>query len=424
MKNTVALLGLLSIPFGSIYANEHPVVEFADPDMYMDSFSPTEHHIQRQKTLNVRCWYRLDHSTEYVSTDWEWAMNPDGSYFTIEGYWRSNIALKNMFYTETSQALIAQRCEDTLDLANENANISFFASKPYWSYNYTIWTNDSILASDKINKIISFGDSLSDTGNVFHASNKAFPNQNSWYLGRFSNGLVWTEYLAKAKDLPVYNWAVGGAGGENAYVFLTGIVEQVASYLAYMKKAENYQAKSTLFTLLFGVNDFMKYERSASDVKSDFAEAMIKLTDAGAENFLLLTLPDVTLAPKFHNASQEQIEEVRANILEMNAFIQLQADYYREQGVSVTVYDSFALFESLVTRPEQHGFVDAAESCQYYYEASFSHYLYQHDLRDECIYSGSDKYVFWDMLHPTTAVHRYVAEQILTNTELDRNHPF
>ena len=424
MKKIVALLGSLWIPFGNINAGEVFSSESAVHDAYMDSFSSIDHYKKKQQTLNVRCWYRLSQSKDYVSTDWEWARNPDSSYFTIEGYWRSNIALKNMFYTDTSQKLISQRCEETLDLANENADISFFASKSHWSHNYTIWTNDTVLDPDKIDKIISFGDSLSDTGNVFHASSNNFPNRHSWYFGRFSNGLVWTEYLAKEKDLPVYNWAVGGAGGENAYIFLTGIVEQVASYLAYMKKAEHYQAKNTLFTLLFGVNDFMKYERSVSDVKSDFAEAMIKLTDAGAENFLLLTLPDVTLAPKFRNTDQEKIEEIRANILEMNAFVQLQADYFREQGVNVTVFDTFTLFESIVSDPQQHGFTNTTEPCQYHFDTALSSYLYRHELSDECAYSGSDKYIFWDMLHPTTAVHRYFAQQVISNTDLNSNHPF
>ncbi|NMS08011.1 thermolabile hemolysin, partial [Vibrio parahaemolyticus] len=138
------------------------------------------------------------------------------------------------------------------------------------------------------------------------------PNPNSWFLGHFSNGFVWTEYVAKAKNLPLYNWAVGGAAGENQYIALTGVGEQVSSYLTYTKLAKNYNPANTLFTLEFGLNDFMNYNRSVPEVKADYAEALIRLTDAGAKTFMLMTLPDATKAPQFKYSTQEEIETIRA----------------------------------------------------------------------------------------------------------------
>ena len=254
---------------------------------------------QKQTDTYVRCWYRTSYSHDDPATDWEWAENPDGSYFTINGYWRNKRAFKNMFYTDTAQSVIKERCQQTLELANENADITFFAADNRWSYNHSIWTNDPVIQSDKINKVVALGDSLSDIGNIFNASQWQFPNRNSWFLGHFSNGFVWTEYVAQAKRLPLYNWAVGGAAGENKYIALTGVGKQVASYLAYAQLAKNYNPANTLFTLEFGLNDFMNYNRSVSEVKADYAEALIKLNDAGARNFLLMTLPDATYAPQF-----------------------------------------------------------------------------------------------------------------------------
>jgi len=68
-----------------------------------------------------------------------------------------------MFYTNTSQNVIRQRCEETLDLANENADITFFAADNRYSYNHTIWSNDAAMQPDQINKVVALGDSLSDT---------------------------------------------------------------------------------------------------------------------------------------------------------------------------------------------------------------------------------------------------------------------
>ncbi len=70
---------------------------------------------------------------------------------------------------------------------------------------------------------------------------------------------------------------------------LTGVYEQVSSYLSYMRLAKNYQPENSLFTLEFGLNDFMNYNRSLADVKADYSSALIRLIDAGAKNLVLMT---------------------------------------------------------------------------------------------------------------------------------------
>ncbi|KOO15794.1 thermolabile hemolysin [Vibrio xuii] len=390
----------------------------------MVSSAQVESARSNQTYTYVRCWYRTSYSLDEPATDWEWAENPDGSYFTIDGYWWSAVSFKNMFYTDTPQSVIQQRCEQTLDLANENADITFFAADNRFSYNHTIWSNDPVMQPAQINKVVAFGDSLSDTGNIFNASQWRFPNPNSWFLGHFSNGFVWTEYIAKAKGLPLYNWAVGGAAGENQYIALTGVGEQVSSYLTYAKLAKNYRPENTLFTLEFGLNDFMNYGRSVAEVKSDYAEALIRLTDAGATNLLLMTLPDATRAPQFEYSTQAEIDAIRAKIVEMNAFIKSQVEYYIAQGYTITLYDTHALFEELTSAPQDHGFVNASEACLDINRSSAADYLYNHSLRSECAYEGSEKFVFWDVTHPTTATHRYVAEKMLESSNQLSNHPF
>ncbi|MFH0289178.1 SGNH/GDSL hydrolase family protein [Vibrio owensii] len=418
MNKTITLLSALLLPLSLAHADEPSLT----PEMV--SASQVRSAQAKQTYTYVRCWYRTSYSEDEPATDWEWAENPDGSYFTIDGYWWSAVSFKNMFYTDTPQGIIKERCEQTLDLANENADITFFAADNRFSYNHTIWSNDPVMQPDQINKVVALGDSLSDTGNIFNASQWRFPNPNSWFLGHFSNGFVWTEYIAQAKNLPLYNWAVGGAAGENQYIALTGVGEQVSSYLAYAKLAKNYKPANTLFTLEFGLNDFMNYNRSVPEVKSDYAEALIKLTDAGAKNLLLMTLPDATRAPQFTYSTQEEIDKIRAKIVEMNEFIKAQAAYYTAQGYNITLYDTHALFESLTANPEQHGFVNASQACQDINRSSSADYLYHHALRSECASSGSDKFVFWDVTHPTTATHRYVAEKMLESSNQLSNHPF
>lgn len=417
MKKIISLLSVI-LPLASASA--------AEPTTLVEPLSSAQiASAQRQQTYTyVRCWYRTSYAIEDAATDWEWAENPDGSYFTIDGYWWSSLSFKNMFYTDTPQSVIQERCEQTLDLANDNANITYYAADNRFSYNHTIWSNDPVIQPNQINKVVALGDSLSDTGNIFNASQWRFPNPNSWFLGHFSNGFVWTEYIANAKNLPLYNWAVGGAAGENQYIALTGVGEQVSSYLTYMKLAKNYNPANTLFTLEFGLNDFMNYGRSVAEVKSDYSEALIRLTDAGAKNLLLMTLPDATKAPQFNYSTQEEIEVIREKIIAMNAFIQAQADYYISQGYNITLYDAYSLFDSLTSNPQEHGFENATAACLNINRSSAADYLYNHSLRNECAAYGADKFVFWDVTHPTTATHRYVAEKMLESSNQLSNHPF
>ncbi len=370
--------------------------------------------VQKDTTYTyVRCWYRTGKSHDEVESDWQWARNSNGGYLKITGYWWSSISYKNMFYTNTTDKTIRERCNATLDLDNENSDITYYAADNRFSYNQTIWTNDSAKQPTEINKVVVFGDSLSDTGNMFNAAMWRFPSPGGWFVGHFSNGLVWTEYLAKAKNLPIYNWAVGGAAGSNQYIALTGIYDQVSSYLTYMKIAKNYQPANTLFTLEFGLNDFINYDRSVADVKADFSRALIRLTSAGATNIVLMTLPDGTQAPQFKYSSVSKAAKIRAKILEFNVFIKEQASYYIDKGYKITLYDTFELFEQLTSNPQQHGFVNAKDACLDINRSSAVDYLYSHDLRAECARVGSDKFVFWGVTHPTTAAHKYIAEKIL-----------
>ena len=370
--------------------------------------------IQDENTYTyVRCWYRTSNSHDDAATDWEWAENADGDYLKVDGYWWSSTSFKNMFYTNTPQNVIKKSCADTLGVDHDNADMTYFAANNRFSYNHSIWTNDVVMQPNKINKVVSFGDSLSDTGNMFNAAQWRFPNPNSWFLGHFSNGFVWTEYVANAQNIPLYNWSVGGAAGTNQYVALTGIYEQVTSYLTYMKMANHYNPENILFTLEFGLNDFMNYNREVGDVKADYSSALVRLIDSGAKNLLLMTLPDATKAPQFKYSTKEEVAKVRAKIVALNAFIKEQAAYYLVLGYNVKLYDTYALFEGLTESPEQYGFANASDACLDINRSSAIDYMLSHRLTNDCASNGSDKYVFWGVTHPTTATHKYIADEIL-----------
>ncbi|PHV11466.1 hypothetical protein CSQ89_10875 [Chitinimonas sp. BJB300] len=186
----------------------------------------------------LRCYYptgnRLKPTTNYV-----WALDPESNgYYRVRGYWWSSISsiTGNMFYSDTTQVALNAVCEQTLRRRGLNPEVVMWtAANNRFSFNYSIWSIDSDDQSNRINKIIVLGDSLSDTMNMFNDSEWKLPNRESWYRGRFSNGPVWVEYLAKELKLPMYNWAVGGAGSDREESVIPGLTGQVLSWMEYMQ---------------------------------------------------------------------------------------------------------------------------------------------------------------------------------------------
>lgn len=62
--------------------------------------------------------------------------------------------------------------------------------------------------------LVIFGDSLSDSGNVYRLSNKTWPI-SAYYNGVFSNGPVWDQDIA---DVKLHNFAYGSATSDSNYI--------------------------------------------------------------------------------------------------------------------------------------------------------------------------------------------------------------
>ncbi|MFY2507231.1 SGNH/GDSL hydrolase family protein [Vibrio pectenicida] len=257
--------------------------------------------------------------------------------------------------------------------------------------------------------------SISDIGNIYNASQWLFPNSSSWFGGNFSNGFVWTEYLAASMDIPLYNWAIGGAAGSDQYKELKGVSSQVDSYVSYMKKAKYYDPQYTLFTLEFGLNDLMNYKRDIYKIKADLSSSLTKLTENGAKNILILRLPDVSSAPQFKKATYERKKQLSKDIAELNEFFIQHTEYYVADGVNVTLFATDEVMHDLLENPTKYGFENSRDACLDLKGNSPTGYLFNHKLTKNCMEKGSDKYVFWDITHPTTAVHEFLAKEVLTS---------
>ena len=120
-----------------------------------------------------------------------------------------------------------------------------------------------------IDALYSFGDSLSDTGNVYLATGGTLPG-TPYFPGRFSNGPIWIDYLARSLGLPITpslaggtNFAYGGADTGVSPVHpttsaldLLGLTGQIAQFTAAHPSATpthfmRYGSAPTIWTICF-----------------------------------------------------------------------------------------------------------------------------------------------------------------------------
>ncbi|MGS0756495.1 SGNH/GDSL hydrolase family protein [Roseateles sp. GG27B] len=174
-------------------------------------------------------------------------------------------------------------------------------------------------AAATFSDLVIFGDSLSDTGNLSLATGGTLPDTAQPYFnGRYSNGLLWTDWLATdlghSGDAAPYllggnNYAYAGARtGTGASP--PGMLLQTSTLWGNTHAAADPNA---LYVLVGGGND-MRDARSlfSSNSAGDQAgralsaeAAIYKMTTSlgllasrGAKNVLVSSLPDLGLTPE------------------------------------------------------------------------------------------------------------------------------
>lgn len=376
-------------------------------------------HVPPPTYTYMRCYYRDDDDGRLPATRYVWARDKAASgsgYYRLEGSWWSDSAFgwENMFYVHDEQKVLRNVCETTLreqGIARPLADL--YAANNELSFNYTVWSNAKAPAADTnaIERVIAFGDSLSDTQNMYNASTWRLPNPQSWYLGRFSNGPVWVEYLAGRLDLPLYNWAVGGAAGDTSYGILPGLKDQVASWRQYMKRDHNYRPETSLFTVLIGGNDLVNYGRPVDIIVADVKAALRDIIAAGGRHILLLNLPDVTRAPLF--AQRKDKSEVAAQVAAYNAQLDKLVEQLMRQDstLDLQLFDTHRMFEDIFAAPSGYRIANTVNSCLQIDQPTVVAYTQHRTVRAACV--RPETYVFWDTMHPTTHTHQLLAERVL-----------
>jgi phospholipase/lecithinase/hemolysin len=253
--------------------------------------------------------------------------------------------------------------------------------------------------------IVSFGDSLSDTGNLF-ALTEFFPPP-PYFEGRVSNGILWVEYLAiemgmDPADVENYAWAGATTGRDNFNdeilddffpgIDLPGLQDQLDIFEQDLgsKKAD----KRALYTVWAGANDFFVEGLNPFEGIGNTVMAVQRLHDAGARRILVVNLPDLGLTP-FGLGTYPDPEPVDSAFLSLlssmyNLQLATALDQLEDDGISVVRLDAASILQQIATAdPEDSGFDNVTNP-----------------LILEAEPMGT--YLFWDLVHPTTEGHEVI----------------
>lgn len=367
------------------------------------------------RNADLRCWYRAaGENVPNLATRYVYAKD-----FRVPGTWANNgiVTPQNLFYTGLEPEELQDACLKTLATLDDAGESLGWTANDGNSYNHPFWHRGEIASrrGHAIERIVAFGDSLSDTGNAYNESLWTFPNHGGWLLGRFSNGPVWTEYLARAAGLNLSTWANGGAQVKHSNIVVNGLSDQVDSFVRYLDGVD-YDPSRTLFTVWIGANDFMGTSRNdpgfVHETMRAQRNAMKKLSAFGAKHIVMLNLPDVSRVPNFRDAGDKAATLHDMVRLYNDLLPEFVESFQKETGTAVVLVDVASLFDEVTDDPKRFGMTNARTSCLALLPGAnpFSTYATFPSQREDC---DQHRFVFWDLVHPTTRVHEIVGGHVL-----------
>jgi thermolabile hemolysin len=292
--------------------------------------------------------------------------------------------------------------------------VTYSAGNSSLAFDYVPWSAST--HGTGIDRVVAFGDSLSDTHNLYNASRWLIPDSTSWFAGRFTNGRNWVEYLASDLHVPLYDWAVGGVGVSDRHVLpwadIPGALSQSLQWRRATQDDPSYDPGRTLSTVLVGGNDLIYFDTPVKEMLAKEQETLQVLINGGARNILVLNLPDISRAPIYRlkpggSAVAVKVQLVNRGLETMIASMQRQ---YGAQ-LNIQLFDTNALFTRLFNEHGAYGFRNSTESCLEINRTGLSIFMESHSPRPAC--KNPDTFVFWDILHSTTRTHRILADQVV-----------
>jgi thermolabile hemolysin len=261
-----------------------------------------------------------------------------------------------------------------------------------------VWIHASQSSTPAVRNLYVFGDSLSDTGNVFQSTNGTYPPNPPYYQGRYSNGPVWVEYLAV--DLAVdrqqiTNAAYGGATtGTDRKNGVPGLLTQV------QRVNPTQPTPQDLYILWAGANDYLTGTMDSAIPVRNLSQAVATLVKNGAKNILVANLPDLGNLPATRNEPYAKALSL-LTISHNQALAKALQELEQQSQVKVLTLDAHKLYQDAIANPAKFGFTNVTSAC----------------VAGSTVCQDPNQFLFWDGIHPTAATHRILGGQAFTAFE-------
>ncbi|MCY7323086.1 MAG: SGNH/GDSL hydrolase family protein [Phormidesmis sp. CAN_BIN36] len=294
-----------------------------------------------------------------------------------------------------------------------------------------------------------FGDSLSDVGNVLRDTGGLVPPpvlpafngglSPGYANGRFSNGPVWVEYLAKDLGLSLdtrNDFAYGGAttGQENGLnpllsqfgfpITLPGLQQQIATFQSQNPVPD----QDALYILWAGANDYLNLnltdpQGTVQNAIVNLSTAVTTLTSGGAKNFLIANLPDLGKIPLTRGDLARSQGLSFLSSAHNTALAQTLGVLPSTLGVNIIPFDVNALINEAIANPSPFGLTNVTEQC-------LPATPIFPDVPPPSIpcdpVKDAPNFLFWDPLHPTTKGHEILGEyaySVLKSKSIQESSP-
>ncbi|MDB4542766.1 SGNH/GDSL hydrolase family protein [bacterium] len=277
-------------------------------------------------------------------------------------------------------------------------------------------------AATDIDNVVFFGDSLSDTGNVWIATG-GFPPppyfQGSAGAGPDFTGGQWSSpegpswptlfasrfnQTATPSLVPVSyanNFAWGGArtGVSNSEDPTPWLDQQVAQYLTPFLVSGTSPTAETLVSIMIGGNDVANNLGDQAALQAgitSITNQMTNLYNQGVRQFLITNVPDIGDTPEFQDRGSDIATFATFWTIQWNAALAAALGELELPGAVINFFDfySFSKDPELLTL-----FENTTDAC----------------LTATMLCSDPASYFYWDSFHPSSTSHRLLADALYQN---------
>ena len=268
----------------------------------------------------------------------------------------------------------------------------------------------SAASAQSYSRLVVFGDSLSDNGNLYAATGNTQPTSPPYFQGRFSNGPVFTELLGfnagrSAAGAPVtgsINYAYGGARTDSS-AFPPGMRNQL---LAYTGGGGTFRS-TDLVSILGGANNIFQGLPAAGAspnpagaitpvvlaAAADVNFLVNSVAAAGAGTILVGNIPSLGNAPAFRGTAAAPLAEFAGTSFNSALLSGLMTTAAARPGTNIILFDIFKVGAALTANPGAFGLTNVTDAC----------------FNGITVCATPNTYLFWDGVHPTAAGHQLIS---------------